>query len=86
MRALGGLLGLLQSDPSAYLQSPTRYQSGASGQASLDNARIEALIVERADAKKARDFARADQIRAMLRESGIELEDKPNGATQWRRA
>jgi len=88
MRALGGLLGLLQSDPSAYLQSPTRYQSqsGAAGQASLGNDRIDALILERAEAKKARDFAKADQIRAMLRESGIELEDKPGGATQWRRA
>jgi cysteinyl-tRNA synthetase len=86
LRALGGLLGLLQSDAAAYLQSPTRYQSGAQAHAALSSERIEALITERAEAKQARDFQKADQIRAMLREAGIELEDKPGGATQWRRA
>jgi len=87
LRALGGLLGLLQADPAQYMQSPTRYQHGAgAGAASLDSAQIEALITDRAHAKKARDFKKADQIRAMLREAGVELEDKPGGATQWRRS
>ncbi|MYN13386.1 cysteine--tRNA ligase [Pusillimonas sp. TS35] len=89
MRALGGLLGLLQMDPAQYLRSPSRYLQRAGGatvgEALADEA-IDALIDERAAAKKARDFARADEIRASLHKQGIELEDKPGGLTQWRRA
>jgi cysteinyl-tRNA synthetase len=45
---------------------------------------IEALIAERAAAKKAKDYAKADSIRALLNERGIVLEDGPT-ATLWRR-
>ncbi|SHI22741.1 cysteine--tRNA ligase [Pollutimonas bauzanensis] len=87
MRALGGLLGLLQSDPSVYLQSPSRYQRGDGAAAdSLSNEQIEALIAARAAAKKERDFAEADRLRAQLQHGGVELEDKAGGVTQWRRA
>ncbi len=86
MRALGGLLGLLQSDPAVYLQSPSRYQRGSNAEASLSNEQIESLIAARAAAKQARDFTQADRLRAELQQGGIELEDKAGGATQWRRA
>jgi cysteinyl-tRNA synthetase len=46
---------------------------------------IETLIAERGEAKKAKDFARADEIRGALKERGILLEDGPGG-TLWRRA
>ncbi|TAM83224.1 MAG: cysteine--tRNA ligase [Candidimonas sp.] len=86
LRALGGVLGLLQSDPAGYLQSPTRYQSGArASRVTWDSGRVEALIAERAAAKRARDYRKADEIRATLRGAGVELEDKPGSVTQWRR-
>ena len=52
--------------------------------ARLRDAEIEALIAERAAAKKAANFARADQIRDQLLEQGIILEDTKSGV-RWKR-
>jgi cysteinyl-tRNA synthetase len=46
---------------------------------------IEALIAERSQAKKDRNFARADEIRDQLHAQGIVLEDTRSG-TRWSRA
>jgi len=77
LRALGATLGLLERDPVTFLQATT-----ANG---LDPATIEQRIAARTAAKKARDFAAADGIRAELLSAGVVLEDGPSG-TVWRRA
>jgi cysteinyl-tRNA synthetase len=74
LRAAGAVLGLLQADPGAWFRG-----------GDVDVAAIEAAITERLAARKARDFARADAIRAEWAARGIAFEDGPQG-TVWRRA
>jgi cysteinyl-tRNA synthetase len=45
---------------------------------------LQALLDKRQEARKARDFAQADALRAQLREAGIEIEDTPQGV-RWKR-
>ena len=76
MYAAGDLMGLLQTDPEDW------FAGDAEGEISADA--IQALIDERAAAKAAKDFARADEIRDDLVARGVRLEDGPSGTT-WRR-
>jgi cysteinyl-tRNA synthetase len=78
LKALAGVLGLLQREPQAFLQ-------GSSSEGGLDDATIGAQIEARIAAKKAKNFAEADRIRKELLEAGVVLEDTPQG-TSWRRA
>lgn len=75
--AIGHLLGLLQADPQEWLG----YGVASGG----DAAAIDALVQERQDAKKNKDFARADEIRKTLEAQGIVIEDTPAGP-KWKKA
>ena len=54
--------------------------------ATLSEQQIEEHIAARTLAKQQKNFAESDRIRATLKAAGIELDDKPGGLTQWRRA
>ncbi len=82
MRALGGLLGLLQRDAQAFHQSLPQAQDSA---AAFTPEAIEQHITERTAAKTAKNYAEADRIRKLLLDAGIVLEDSAKG-TSWRRA
>lgn len=85
LRSLGGILGLLQQPPRHFLQHSSSATRETSAQAWSEDA-IEALIAERAAAKAARDFARADALRDQLFAQGVLLEDRAGQPTTWRRA
>ena len=83
LRQLGELLGLLQADPEEFLKERHAinihlHVAGPTPE------QIEALIAERIAARKAKNWAEADRIRAQLQEAGIVLEDTAKG-TIWRR-
>ncbi len=73
----GALLGLLQQSPADW------FRQGSVGD--ISEVEIETLIKARIEAKKAKDFTKADAIRADLAKKNVVLEDGPNGTT-WKRA
>ena len=79
LRKAGSFIGLLDQDADTWF----KWQP-ASQQAGLSDSDIDALIAERAQAKKDKNFTRADEIRAELKDQGIILEDSPEG-TRWTR-
>jgi len=80
LKRLGAALGLFQREPGQYLEELKARRVRLKG---LDPARIKARIQERSAARKDKDFAKADRLRAELAEQGVVLEDSPQG-TLWR--
>jgi cysteinyl-tRNA synthetase len=78
LRALAGVLGLARLDPAEWFRAGV----GAQG---LADAAIEGRIAARSAARKAKQWGESDLIRDELAAAGVILEDKPGGATSWRR-
>jgi len=74
------ILGLVAESPGTYFQQK---KEKVIGKASIDADMIESLIQDRKDARKAKDFKKADEIRDRLKEMNIEIEDRPEG-TVWK--
>jgi cysteinyl-tRNA synthetase len=102
LAALGRVLGLFAVTPAQWfrLAKPAATErmatdtgevkstggDPASGAVSMSDAEVERRIEQRAAARRARNWAESDRIRDELAALGIILEDKPGGATAWRRA
>ena len=90
-RAFGQVLGLFDvptrdwqfsKSGSAALTGPVEAKQGASHIAPNE---IEQLLAERREARKRKDFKRADAIRESLLQQGITIEDRPDGTSRWKR-
>ncbi|UJP05263.1 MAG: cysteine--tRNA ligase [Nitrosomonas sp.] len=82
LKALAGLLGLLQQKPQDYLQQATAANANDD---TLTGDAIDQLIQQRLQARREKRYADADAIRQHLQARGVILEDGPQGTT-WRRA
>ncbi len=78
LKGEASLLGFLGDDPVAWLKH-------AAPAAALSDAEVEERLARRRAARRARDFAAADALRAELEAAGIVLKDRPDGRTDWER-
>jgi cysteinyl-tRNA synthetase len=82
MRSAVDPLGLLRTPAEVYARRTRERRLGLVG---MEPSAVDALLAERAEARKAKDFARGDTIRKELEAKGIEIADSPVGTT-WRLA
>lgn len=98
LKKLGNLLGILQENPGDWLKIPRRVSEehivesvaisdsvSATGIIKGGDDWVEERIQERLEAKKAKNWALADQIRDDLNKLGIVIKDRPDGTTDWHR-
>jgi cysteinyl-tRNA synthetase len=74
------VLGLLTEDPASFLD---KGRMAGVAELGITREEVEALIAERAQARKEKDYKRADEIRSQLDARGVLLEDSPQGTT-WK--
>jgi len=77
---MGRILGILSDLPRSYFQAKKKQ---ALEKKSIDSAMIEKMIQDRIEARKVKNWAKADQIRKALSEMNVLLEDRPDG-TVWK--
>jgi len=93
-RSFGAVLGLFQLDrwdfnvrvePKAAHLALATFAPTVTVEPVMTDVQIETKLAERIDAKKCKDFKRADVIREELKSLGITIEDKPDGTSRWKR-
>jgi len=77
---IGSILGIFTESPKAYFD---KKKSAAVDKKSIDTAMIDQMIKEREQARKTKDFSKADEIRKELENMNVLLEDRPDG-TVWK--
>jgi cysteinyl-tRNA synthetase len=77
---MGHILGILNEAPQGYFE---KKQQQTLQRQSVNPAKIDQMVTDRFEARKAKDWERADQIRAALSEMNVILEDHPDG-TIWK--
>ena len=80
LKALAGVLGLLEDSPDEYLKRAVGTESSG-----LSDDEIQTLVAKREQARKDKDFEESDRIRDLLTNEGIVLEDTADG-TLWQRS
>lgn len=78
-RSLGKVLGLFNLDKWHYTLK------SESGHYQISDSEIDLKVAERNEARKQKDFKKADEIRQFLASHGIVIEDKPDGTSRWKR-
>ena len=93
-RAVGGVIGIFQLErwdfnvrvePKSADLAVTAFSPTVAMAKQITPDEIDAKVAERIEAKKRKDFKRADEIRAELKSFGITVEDKPDGTSRWKR-
>ncbi|MBH0202021.1 MAG: cysteine--tRNA ligase [Nitrospira sp.] len=93
-RSFGAVLGLFQLtrwdfnvrvEPKPAHLALTTFAPTVTVEPVMTDVQIETKLAERIDAKKCKDFKRADVIREELKSLGITIEDKPDGTSRWKR-
>jgi cysteinyl-tRNA synthetase len=79
LRSIADVLGLLKTPAQVYLERTRRRRLTARG---LDAKTIDAKLAERSEARKSKDFAKADAIRRELSDKGVDVEDTEAGS-RW---
>jgi len=84
-REFGHVVGLFQIDRWQFKKGPSRPTGVRIVESRLTDKEIVQKIAERDDARRQKDFKKADEIRQFLAADGIIIEDKPDGTSRWKR-
>jgi cysteinyl-tRNA synthetase len=79
-KKIHSVLGVFGSDPEVFLNE---LKAKSLAQSAVSEEEILQKIAERKEARKNKDFKRADEIRKELQAKGVELKDNPDGSTTW---